>query len=72
MLAKFVAIRLYSTSPIMAQVQRAKHDIYPFISASHSLKDSAKGKVILVTGGGKGIGKVCESPYLTQNLATHL
>ena len=34
------------------------HDIYPFISPSAALKDSAKGKTVLVTGGGKGIGRV--------------
>lgn len=34
------------------------HDIYPFISPGAALKDSAKGKTVLITGGGKGIGRV--------------
>lgn len=42
----------------MPLIQRTKHDIYPFISPSAALKDSAKGKTVLVTGGGKGIGRV--------------
>lgn len=42
----------------MSIVDREKTDIYPFISPEHSLKYAAKDKAILVTGGGKGIGKV--------------
>ena len=42
----------------MPQIQRVKHDIYPFIDAKSGLKDEAKGKTVLVTGGGKGIGRV--------------
>lgn len=42
----------------MLFIERTKHDIYPFISPSLALKDSAKDKMVLVTGGGKGIGKV--------------
>ncbi len=38
------------------------HDIYPFISPLAALKDSAKGKSVLVTGGGKGIGRVGKIP----------
>lgn len=52
-----------STSFIMPLIQRNMHDIYPFISPSAALKDSAKGKIVLVTGGGKGIGRVCHSIY---------
>jgi len=42
----------------MQQIERTKHDIYPFISYAAGLKDCAKGKVVLITGGSKGIGKV--------------
>ncbi|KAF2270131.1 NAD(P)-binding protein [Lojkania enalia] len=41
----------------MATIKRDKHDIYPFISAKGRLAGAAKGKHILITGGGKGIGK---------------
>lgn len=40
-------------------VERVHHDIYPFIDPSQSLKNSAQGKSVLVTGGSRGIGKVC-------------
>ena len=39
-------------------IQRAKHDIYPFISPSSALKGSTANKTVVVTGGGRGIGKV--------------
>ena len=42
----------------MANIEREKYDIYPFIDPQHGLKDGAKGKSVIVTGGGKGIGKV--------------
>ena len=42
----------------MAKIERTKHDIYPFISPLHSLQGAAAGKTVLVTGGGKGLGKV--------------
>lgn len=48
----------FPISIIMALIQRDKNDIYPFISSTAGLKDSAKGKTVLVTGGGKGIGRV--------------
>jgi len=36
----------------------AHHDIYPFISAQHggALQNTQKGRTVLVTGGGKGLG----------------
>lgn len=42
----------------MTLIHRNMHDIYPFISPLAALKDSANGKTVLVTGGGKGIGRV--------------
>lgn len=43
----------------MAPIKRDQHDIYPFISATGRLAGAAKGKSILITGGGKGVGKAC-------------
>lgn len=34
------------------------HDIYPYISPSGRLAGSMVGKTILITGGGRGVGKV--------------
>lgn len=34
-----------------------RRDLYPFISPHHALKDAAKGRNILITGAGSGIGK---------------
>ncbi|KAF2875187.1 hypothetical protein BDV95DRAFT_485913 [Massariosphaeria phaeospora] len=45
----------------MATIKRDQHDIYPFISAKGRLAGAATGKSILITGGGKGVGKV--SPF---------
>ena len=42
----------------MELIKRTKHDIYPFISAAGHLHGTAQGKSVLITGGGKGIGKV--------------
>jgi hypothetical protein len=43
---------------IMQTIKRTEHDIYPYISATGRLAGAAKGKLILITGGGKGIGRV--------------
>lgn len=51
------ALRLLSTLPNMQAVERNQHEIYPFISPHAHLKNAAKGKTILITGGSKGIGK---------------
>lgn len=40
------------------QLQASKHDVYDFISPHVGTKDAAKGKNVLVTGGGTGIGQV--------------
>ena len=42
----------------MEPIRRTKYDIYPFISPRDGLAGAARGKSVLVTGGGKGIGKV--------------
>jgi hypothetical protein len=42
----------------MQTIKRTEHDIYPYISATGRLAGAAKGKLILITGGGKGIGRV--------------
>ncbi|MCJ1246255.1 hypothetical protein MMC30_003461 [Trapelia coarctata] len=47
----------------MLQIERTKHDVYPFISHAASLKDCAQGKVVLITGGSKGIGKAIASHF---------
>ena len=47
----------------MRLIERTKYDIYPFVSPTATLKDCAKGKMVLVTGGGKGIGKVGSTHY---------
>lgn len=59
---RFPARRFSSTSFTMPLIRRTMNDIYPFISPSKALKDSAKGKTVLVTGGGKGIGRVGKIP----------
>ncbi|SPO02050.1 related to oxidoreductase, short chain dehydrogenase/reductase family [Cephalotrichum gorgonifer] len=41
----------------MGHIKRDQHDIYHFISARGRLVGAAKGKSILITGGGKGVGK---------------
>ncbi|KAH7303073.1 hypothetical protein B0I35DRAFT_465857 [Stachybotrys elegans] len=41
----------------MEPIKRDTHDIYPFISATGRLAGSTKGKTVIVTGGGKGVGK---------------
>ncbi|KAF4628185.1 hypothetical protein G7Y89_g9966 [Cudoniella acicularis] len=38
-------------------LERGKHDLYPFIDATRALKNSAKDKVVLVTGGSRSIGR---------------
>jgi NAD(P)-dependent dehydrogenase (short-subunit alcohol dehydrogenase family) len=38
-------------------IKRTEHDIYPYISTTGRLSRAAKDKTILITGGGKGIGK---------------
>jgi FlaA1/EpsC-like NDP-sugar epimerase len=43
----------------MRTIKRTEHDIYPYISATGRLANAAKGKSVLITGGGKGIGRVC-------------
>lgn len=43
----------------MEPIKRDMHDIYPFISARGRLAGAAQGKTVIITGGGKGIGKVC-------------
>lgn len=42
----------------MEPITRDTHDIYPYISATGRLAGAAQGKTVIVTGGGKGIGKV--------------
>lgn len=37
-------------------IQASHHDIYSFIDPSANLKDAAKGRTVLITGGGSGIG----------------
>jgi len=49
----------------MSQIERTKHDIYQLVSYSAGLKDCTKGRVVLVIGGRKGIGKVT-TPYLAS------
>jgi len=51
-------------------IGKTKTDVYPFISPLHALKDSAAGKVVLVTGGGKGIGKVRSSSHFSRSVKT--
>jgi hypothetical protein len=43
----------------MQAIKRTEHDIYPYISATGRLANAAQGKSVLITGGGKGIGRVC-------------
>jgi len=50
-------------------LEQSHHDIYDFISYKHGMKDAAKGKKVLITGAGSGIGKVSTSlphPHQTQ------
>jgi hypothetical protein len=42
----------------MQSIKRTEHDIYPFVSAAGRLAGAAKGKKVLITGGGKGVGRV--------------
>jgi NADPH:quinone reductase-like Zn-dependent oxidoreductase len=44
---------------MLSTFQSIRHDKYPFIDPCNDyLKDSAKGKTVLVTGASRGIGKV--------------
>ena len=42
----------------MQTIKRTEHDIYPYISATGRLAGAAHEKKVLITGGGKGIGRV--------------
>lgn len=50
----------------MQTLKRTEHDIYPYISTADRLADAAKGKKVLITGGGKGIGRVGLQPAIPQ------
>jgi len=54
----------------MSPIKRDQHDIYPFISATGRLVGAAKDKSILITGGGKGVGKVRASKNLRRSPLT--
>jgi NADP-dependent 3-hydroxy acid dehydrogenase YdfG len=45
-------------------IEPSHHDIYPAVSPAHALKDVAKGKAILITGGGTGIGKATAHAFV--------
>ena len=45
-------------------VDRRRHDVYPFIDPTGNLKNSMKGKVVLVTGAGGGVGRVRKRVFL--------
>ncbi|KZS96628.1 NAD(P)-binding protein [Sistotremastrum niveocremeum HHB9708] len=42
---------------------RERHDVYPSIDVNGALKDAAKGKIVLVTGAGKGVGAETARTY---------
>ncbi|MCJ1307901.1 hypothetical protein MMC25_001549 [Agyrium rufum] len=51
-------------------IDTTKHDVYPFISVDHDLKDVAKGRTVLITGAGAGIGKVLSKTFALAGAAT--
>lgn len=54
----------------MNVIKRAKHDVYPYISAKARLAGAVKDKTIFITGGGKGIGRVSVRPKCLQSALT--
>ncbi|KAI9881477.1 MAG: hypothetical protein M1830_000039 [Pleopsidium flavum] len=54
----------------MSVIQKTKHDVYPFISPQHGLKYSAKGKTVLITGAGTGIGKAIAHTFALASAGT--
>lgn len=46
-----------------------RHDIYDYISPNSGTKDAARGKTVLVTGAGSGIGEVCSKQQAVYLIA---